>query len=464
MKPLALLFSMIFLVIVLLWGPSCANIIPPAGGPRDSLPPVLISATPGDSTLNFNSDRIVFEFDEYVDLQDVAANVLFTPTFERNPELAVKGRTITVRFREPLETNTTYTLSFGNAIRDINESNVLRGFTYSFATGPVMDSLELAGRVVLAQNGRIDSTLIVVLHRDLTDSAVFAKRPPYVSRVDANGNFRFRNLPDTRFAVYAIGNAGISRRYQRSDQLFAFTDSAVRAGTNDTILLYAYSEKVAQPSAPAVNLRSGSGTSRDRLTFTTNLSNNRQDLLKPLELTFQTPLKVFDPSKINLTTDSTFNPVEHSFVLDTSSRIIRAQTQWLEGRSYNLVLDREFAEDSLGKKLLKSDTLFLTANKTADYGSLTIKVRDVSADENPVLLFIQNDQVIQSAPLVNGSFLQPLFLPGEYEIRILFDRNNNGTWDPGKFFGERRQPEIIRPIERKITVKPNWQNDFELGL
>jgi hypothetical protein len=58
----------------------------------------------------------------------------------------------------------------------------------------------------------------------------------------------------------------------------------------------------------------------------------------------------------------------------------------------------------------------------------------------------------------------PLFLPGEFDLRILYDRNGNGVWDPGQFFGIRRQPEIVKPVERKITVKASWQNEFEIAL
>src|SRR5687768_4742826 len=110
----------------------CANIIPPSGGPRDSLPPKLVLATPADSTLNFRENRISFVFDEYVDLQEVQNNLLFTPTFEINPEVSVRLRTVSVRFRDSLLPNTTYILNFGNAIRDINESNPVRNFTYVF--------------------------------------------------------------------------------------------------------------------------------------------------------------------------------------------------------------------------------------------------------------------------------------------------------------------------------------------
>ena len=96
MKALAYFLIFVFAAIALFWAPSCANIIPPAGGPRDSIPPVLLKATPADSTLNFSGKQIEFQFDEYVDLQDVQNNLLFTPTFERNPEIAVKGKNKTV--------------------------------------------------------------------------------------------------------------------------------------------------------------------------------------------------------------------------------------------------------------------------------------------------------------------------------------------------------------------------------
>jgi hypothetical protein len=190
----------------------CANIIPPQGGPRDTLPPRLLSALPKDSTVNFKADRITLTFDEYVDdLQDIQNNLLFTPTFETNPAIDVRSRTMTIRFKDSLRANTTYILNFGNAIRDINENNVLRNYVYTFSTGPVLDSLTFSGKVIVAESGKTDSTLIVILHRNLSDSAVMKERPVYVSKVDGEGNFYFKNLPKDKFAVYALGDAGIIR-------------------------------------------------------------------------------------------------------------------------------------------------------------------------------------------------------------------------------------------------------------
>lgn len=439
----------------------CANIVPPSGGPRDSLPPQLLKAEPRDSTTNFRGKEIVLNFDEYVDLKDISNNLLFTPTFETNPEIKAKGHTLTIRFRDSLESNTTYVFNFGNAITDINESNVLRNFTYAFSTGPVMDSLEMTGRVQLAETGGIDSTLIVVLHRSFVDSAVYKNRPQYVVRLDRNGAFHFRYLPSDTFAIYAIGDAAFSKKYMNPNQLFAFYDEPVIAGRSDSILLYAYREKPSAVTTPR-DLTRFSPMDR-RLKFTPATTGN-QDLQTDYILNFPVPLKNFDSAKVRLTTDSVFNPTNYTVSLDSTSKELRIKTQWKENTRYNLVLDKDFASDTTGRQLLKTDTLFFTTRKNADYGKLSIRIRNLDTARNPVLQFVQNNQVIQSVPIKSSVFNQALFVPGEYDLRILYDTNNNGKWDPGKFYGAKKQPEIVVPIGQKITVKPDWDNEFERGL
>ncbi len=91
-------------------------------------------------------------------------------------------------------------------------------------------------------------------------------------------------------------------------------------------------------------------------------------------------------------------------------------------------------------------------------------MRNVDTALNPVLQFVQNGVVVFSAPIGSGTFNQALFLPGEYQLRVLYDTNDDGIWTPGNFFDIKRQPELVRPIERRITLKPNWDNDFDIQL
>ena len=73
-----------------------------------------------------------------------------------------------------------------------------------------------------------------------------------------------------------------------------------------------------------------------------------------------------------------------------------------------------------------------------------------------------NNEIKKSYPLNDASFSQQLFPPGEYHLRILNDKNKNGVWDPGVFFGERQQPELVKPLQRTINVRPNFDNTFDI--
>ncbi len=473
MKKLFLFLLIILLVIqqiVVL--PGCANMIPPQGGPKDSLPPKLIKASPADSTRNFTGTRITFSFNEFVDLQNIQENLLVSPSPKTNPVVDFKLNTVSVRIKDSLEANTTYSLNFGNAIKDYSEGNVIKGFTYIFSTGNYIDSLELHGKVVLAETGKTDSTLIVLLHSNDDDSAVVNENPRYIAKLDAKGNFVFKNLPPKTFYLYALKDEGGTHRYFSDKQLFAFADSPVVARSkSEPVTLYAFATKPATlqtilQSANIGNQKKVKAESADkRLKYQTNLINKQQDLQGSFIMTFDQPLRLFDSSKIRLYSDSAFNPVAaYKFEKDSSNRKVQLAISWKENTLYHIILDKDFADDSSGKKLSKTDTLSFKTKKLAEYGSLQLKFRNLDLAKNPVLLFVLNDLIYKSFQLGSSNFSQQLFLPGEYELRILYDDNKNGKWDPGDFFGKHKQPEIVRPIERKITVKPAWQNEVEIAL
>jgi hypothetical protein len=467
-----LLFSFLIIIITqtAVLSPGCANIVPPLGGPRDSLPPRLVKASPADSTRNFTGSKIVFTFDEFVDLQNVQENLTVSPLPRNNPTIDFRLNTVTVKLKDSLESNTTYSLNFGDAIRDYNEGNILKKFTYTFSTGHYIDSLELRGKVILAETGKTDSTLIVILHNSPNDSAVVKERPRYITRVESNGTFVFKNLPPKTFYIYALKDEGNTLRYFNDRQLFAFADKpVVLSGNTDPVTLYAYAVKQAVPVTlslpPNPGNKNKGNNPEKRLRYQTNLVNNQQDLFSDFILSFDQPIRSFDSARIRLYKDSVFMDAgPYSFKKDSSNKKIHLVYNWKENTSYHIILGKDFAEDSSGKRLLKTDTLNFTTKKLGDYGTLKIKFRNLDMAKNPILLFVQNNSIINSFPLHSADFSQSSFPPGEYELRILYDENRNGTWTPGDFFGKHRQPEIVKPVERRITVKPAWQNEFEIAL
>jgi hypothetical protein len=452
----------------------CANIVPPEGGLRDSLPPVMVRSTPPNNARNFTDDRIVFTFDEYVDLENYQQNVIVSPLQANMPTMTRKLNTITIKMRDSIELNTTYSFNFGNSIKDVNEGNIYKNFTFTYSTGPYIDSLTFSGRVILAETGQTDSTLSVMLYRDMEDSAVINKNPRFVTRLDANGYFTFRNLAPGTFRVYALKSEG-SYRYLSPKSLFAFADSPVQINqATDSVTLFAYVADTSDrnpssaPSSvtPAVRGNNNNRATDRRLKFHTNLSGGQQDLNNKLIITFDNRLRVFDSTRIHLTTDSTFRPVtNYSWSLDSNRRVLTLNYQWTENTLYNLILEKDFATDTLGYQLLRTDTLDFHTKAKSDYGDIRIRFRNLDLSKNPVLQFMQGDQLKYSFPLTSENFSKTLLEPGDYGLRILNDNNKNGKWDPGIFFGKHQQPELVKPVARKTTtIKAGLDNQVEIVL
>src|SRR5688572_24860527 len=150
---------LLFIIIIpqILVQTGCANIIPPEGGLRDSVPPVLRKADPADSSRNFSDNSITLSFDEYVNADNYLQEMIVSPVPTNMPTVTRKLNTVTVKLRDSLEPNTTYSINFGNTIKDVNEGNTLKNFTYIFSTGPYFDSLQFTGNVLLAESGEADT-------------------------------------------------------------------------------------------------------------------------------------------------------------------------------------------------------------------------------------------------------------------------------------------------------------------
>ena len=481
----------VIVFIAVTTGGGCANPIAPTGGPKDTLPPTLEDVSPEDSTLNFNEKKIVFSFDEFVQIDNVHDNLVVSPLPKTDPgpdAVSAKLKTITVKVKDTLEPNTTYSYNFGNSIKDINEGNVKKNFTYVFSTGKYLDSLELSGNVIIAQTGKTDSTLIVMLHRSGDDSALMKQRPRFIAKLDSAGRFHFRNLPPGVFYLYALKDESGQKKYlSPSVQLFGFADKPLTIGLHnlpDT--LYAYVEKDTSGAKPSTKTapKTAATTKSDkekakekekdkRLKFSLNLENGQQDLLSNLEFTFTEPLKNFDSSKVRFTDEAFKLLTNYSFVKDTSNKKLilsyvykrpGTTAKWPENTTFNLIVDKEFAEDTSGRKIARTDTLKFKTMKEADYGNLSIRFNNLDFSKKPVLQIFQSETIKYSIPLTTRDFQDKLFKPGEYEMRILYDGNGNGIWDTGEFFGKHRQPERVIPIPKKLTVKANWDNDNTIEL
>lgn len=433
----------------------CAQIVAPTGGPRDTLPPKLVSATPKMEATHFTGNKITLYFDEYLQIQELQQNLLVSPAPKLNPYIDAKLRSVTIRLRDTLEPNTTYTIDLGNSIRDINENNIVKNFRYVFSTGNTIDSLSFSGKVQLAETGKVDSTIIVLLYKNLEDSAVNKIKPKYIARLDGAGNFTFQNLAGGPYKLYALKDDDGSRTYNSKSEIFAFTGNTLQVdGNNPPITLYAYAEEKepAKTTVPEKKLR-----------YTTKIPAQKQDVLNDLVIEFNRPLMNVDKQKV-LLTDTLNNPVKDIVITtDSTHKKLFIKTKWLQGTEYKLFLQKDFATDTTGLVLAKSDTIRFKTKSEADYGIVKLNFLNFDKSRNAVLQLVQNDVVISAYPLASATWNAPLFNPGEYEMRILFDENGNGQWDPGNF-AKKLQPEKVYSIPQKLSVRENFEKDIDIEL
>ncbi|MCX6271882.1 MAG: Ig-like domain-containing protein [Bacteroidetes bacterium] len=206
---------------------SCANIVPPSGGPKDTTPPKVISSEPAENATNYAGNTIRLTFDEYVQLKDENRNLLVNPPLAEPPELKVKGKSILIKIPGTLKENKTYSFQFGNAIQDFTEGNPLANYSFVFSTGPVIDSLSLNGKVLRADNLEPVGKAIAMLYADKDDSALFKEKPLYVTRTGEDGNFRFNHLASGKYRLFAVNDLNNNFMIDMASEEFAFADSLV---------------------------------------------------------------------------------------------------------------------------------------------------------------------------------------------------------------------------------------------
>jgi hypothetical protein len=191
-------------ILGLIFISSCARVVNPTGGDKDATPPVLEKSIPANKSTNFSGSTLILGFDEYISLDNPSQNIIVAPLPKNKVKYKVKGRDVLVEFDEALLPNTTYSIFFGDAIKDVNEGNILSNFSFVFSTGDALDSLEITGSVRLANMDKPAEKIKVLAYEDVSDTAVISSKPVYVSVTNAEGQYSFKNLPNKVFRIFAL--------------------------------------------------------------------------------------------------------------------------------------------------------------------------------------------------------------------------------------------------------------------
>lgn len=211
---------------------SCAQIGELSGGTKDNVPPALVPkrSTPNLQT-NFKKQNILLTFNEWIKLEDAAAQVIISPPLQERPNITLKGKTVRFEFaeNEVLRSNVTYTINFGAAIKDITEGNSAKDLRFVFSTGAQLDSLKFQCKIIDAQTAIPQENILVMLYDDFSDSVVRKSRPFYFAKTNKEGISTINNVREGRFKVFALKDADANYKFNNPDsELLAFTDSLIQ--------------------------------------------------------------------------------------------------------------------------------------------------------------------------------------------------------------------------------------------
>ena len=234
--------------LIILFG--CAKRGTPTGGPNDSIPPVLVNASPKLNSTNFDSEEIRLTFDEWIKLNKVQDQLIISPPLEKSSyeikPLSGVTKKVFLKFLDSLAPETTYTINFGNSIQDNNENNPLTFFSYTFSTGETIDSLYVRGNTKDAFSQESDEFISLQLYRVdslFKDSIIFQDKPTYISNTLDSTNYKFQNLKEGKYLLIALKDVDNNYFFDPFFDKIGFIDSLITLPRDSVIDLKLFKEE-----------------------------------------------------------------------------------------------------------------------------------------------------------------------------------------------------------------------------
>lgn len=234
---------LIAFVIVTLCFSNCAKRGYITGGEIDTLPPVLLSSNPKNLSINFDKKEFKLYFDEYVKLKNINQNLIVSPPMDEMPDITPMGnasKVVTIKIKDTLRPNTTYSFNFGESIADNNEGNVFPQLKYIFSTGEYIDSLKVSGTIHSIHQRKTDNFVNVMLYdaTTFTDSTVYKEKPLYVTNtLDSLTSFTIENIKEGSYKIIALKDKNNNYKFDPAQDKIAFLEQTITVPTEENLAL-----------------------------------------------------------------------------------------------------------------------------------------------------------------------------------------------------------------------------------
>lgn len=224
-----ILFALLAVLLLM----ACANMGTPDGGPYDETPPTIVGTHPRFGATTASTRKITLRFSENIKLENASEKVVVSPPQLNQPEIYTSGKQITIELMDSLKPDMTYTIDFADAIEDNNEGNPMGDYAFTFSTGERLDTFQLSGYVLNAEDLEPIKGILVGLYTadSLSDGipdSIFRTQPlQRISRTDSRGHFVVKGLdPTCRYRVFALKDM---------DQDFAFSQKSEQIAFNNQL-------------------------------------------------------------------------------------------------------------------------------------------------------------------------------------------------------------------------------------
>ena len=503
-----------YLLLLLIFN-SCAQIVTPDGGLKDTKPPIIVKCKPIAGALNYSEEKIILTFDEKIEIKNPLENISITPNLNYKPKIKAHKNTLEIILnKDSLKTNTTYSINFGSSIADINEGNILENFNYNFSTGSFLDTLIASGVALSIKDNKPVINAIISLKNSLSFVT-------YSSVTDRNGFWKINNMATGNYDLLIFKDNNSNKKLDNTELYFnqnIFITDSLTLFKNKLINYsfwapkplkiinakyldnYSFCLTMSKPPANIADIKYSINNTnykkeksltatykKDSFILYHSFIENDSILLSIQTDTLQ-KITIVQPKKRKKDKQSfsalssvigkkdpivikTIVPVK----LTNSEKIkvngsnkgfdLKIITPYKISLTHNQIIDKQIifeqgAISDINGDDNNPDTLNISIAEDEKTGSYEFVIKDsINNYKGNVICKITNeisDYIIKTS--VNKSNSMKGLLPGNCTLEVWFDENNNDKWDEGNY-EQKIFPEKILLLKNFITIKPNWDTN-----
>lgn len=473
-RRMSLSFQSLFSLIILALFYSCANIVPPTGGPIDTTPPQLVNINPDDSLLQQRVNKIIMDFDKNMEVNDLASYFRISPLLPNLPEIIANQKRVTITIPDSLLLeSTTYFLDFGSSITDNREKTAAENLTFTFSTGDYFDSLAIKGRIISAETGLGDSLATVILYPSpFTDSSILSEFPKYGTRTNENGYFEFKSLPIGPYRIFAIREDQVNYKWDVNSEGIGFIMENISANEpNDLenlVLLYTSPAPLDTLNLEEDNNASSSGIRSNNkqrastssapytvLVDTTLIKS--QEINQALKIVITDTLFEINEDRIFLSYEREGTELEAIYKWERTKDTLNIITDWRMESPYTLRLMKGWATKE--EQELNPGKYNFTTKGLKHYANLKLTFEDTLIHHRVIIIQDQDTLLHQeiNEPIMDLTLLPPTPI----SVYIYKDINKNGLWDAGDYWSS-TLPEVIHQVLANRPLRAGWDNEFSI--